>query len=60
MTFYKLVKHIQEYESDTFTAKGAEITKAEAVRVVENLLESWVANHLDGAVITGILGSLRA
>jgi hypothetical protein len=49
--FNRLVEYIEEYESDTFSASGHNITHDEAVRVANRLIESWTDRLLDGVSI---------
>lgn len=54
-----LVEYIKEYESDTFSASGWEITDAEAVRVARRLIQWFIDNRLDGVLIADIMDDLR-
>lgn len=57
-----LAAEIQAYESDTFSAEGADITSAEAaavsVQIMKDALNTAI-EHLDGVTITNILEELR-
>ena len=59
MKFEDLVKHIKEYESDTFSAEGSEITQEEAEKVAERLIGVWVDENLDGVSIDSVLADIR-
>lgn len=58
MKFEQLVNEIMEYESDTFTASGFELTRAEATYMAERLLD-WVATYTDGVRLDALLYELR-
>ena len=59
MKIEQFAEIISEYESDTFSAVGSEITPAEAREVAEVLLAVWVDEHLDGVRIDAVLDGLR-
>lgn len=59
MTFDEFVTVIEGYESDTFSAKGSEITHEEALAVGERLLDNYANNRLDGVLIDGALSDIR-
>ena len=50
---------IGEYESDTFSAQGSEITKEEAMEVAKAILAHWIDSRLDGVIIDGTLAEIR-
>jgi len=56
----RLQKTIAEYESDTFSAEGSEITADEALFIAEELITMWAEHHLDGVIITEFLEEKRA
>lgn len=59
MKFEQFVEIIGEYESDTFSAQGSQITPEEAREVAEVILATWVDDHLDGVRIDAVLDGLR-
>lgn len=59
MKFDQLVKEILEYESDTFSASGFEITKEEAKQVAERCIEWFVNNRMDGVILDEFLFAIR-
>ena len=50
---------ISDYESDTFSASGSEITPAEAIEVAQRILAVWIDDRLDGVIIDGTLAEVR-
>ena len=55
MNFKELTKSIMDYDSDTFFAKGEKLTKKEAEKIAEHLID-WVWNsEVDGCLLSGIL-----
>lgn len=58
MTFKQFVEMICEYESDTFSAEGSQITEDEAIKVAEKYLDS-VEAHIDGVGIDARLDEVR-
>lgn len=59
MKYDKFVKYIKEYESDTFSAEGSQITDKEANLVAEKFLASCVDNRMDGVTIDVYLDAIR-
>ena len=59
MTWGNFVSEIENYESDTFTARGQKISRKEAEKVAEILLNAWSLNNLDGVKISGTLDDIR-
>jgi hypothetical protein len=59
MTFDQFVQEIMEYESDTFSAQGSKITKAEATAVAENIIRNYVINIMDGIMLDMHLSEIR-
>ena len=57
--FGQFVDMIREYESDTFSAEGSEITPTEAQQVAYRLINGWAEEHLDGVSIDHILYDIR-
>ena len=62
--FDELVKTINEYESDTFSASGSEITISEAIQIADNLvchkIQGMIDTHtLDGVMIDEELDTIR-
>lgn len=57
--FGQFVDVIKEYESNTFSAEGSEITPTEAQQVACRLLKAWSDDHLDGVMIGGYLSDIR-
>lgn len=55
----ELVKEVMEYESDTFSASGAEITEEEARKVVEKIVRDLWDAHIDGVKINFALADIR-
>lgn len=60
MTIRELADQIKDYESDTFSASGSEITDEEAVATAEQLLDWWNEKNLDGVSIDAALFEVRA
>lgn len=58
VVFERLVKEVMEYESDTFSAEDSNVSKLEAIEIVDRFLERWW-DHVDGDQIARILDSLR-
>ena len=54
-----LIEEIKKYESDTFSAEGSKIADYEAVQIAQQLIKSWTDTHLDGIIITEMLGEIR-
>lgn len=59
MTFDQLVQEIKDYDSDTFFAKGADLTHEEAVMLAENCISHFVNNRLDGSLLDCWLYDIR-
>lgn len=59
LTEHGLAQYIKEYESDTFTAEGSEITDDEALRVARRIIQWTVDNRLDGVMIDEFLSDIR-
>lgn len=57
--FGQFVDVIKDYESDTFSAEGSEITATEAQQVACRLINWLVENRLDGVMIDGMLSDIR-
>lgn len=55
----RLQKNIAEYESDTFSAEGSNITADEALKVANELVTMWAERNLDGDLITEMLNDIR-
>lgn len=60
----ELVKTIKEYESDTFSASGSEITDEEATRIAYGLVSKGIQDFidletLDGVIISSLLSDER-
>lgn len=55
----RLQKTIAEYESDTFSAEGSNITPDEALKVASELVAMWTERNLDGVIITEMLDDVR-
>ncbi len=55
----KLLQVLMAYESDTFSASGSKITKAEAKKVANELIADWIDTHLDGVSIDIFLDKVR-
>lgn len=58
MTFDSLVKNIMKWESDTFFAKGLNLTKEEATKLAEKFIE-WGFDRLCGAKLDSWLYDIR-
>ena len=43
------------YESDTFSARGSRITRNEARKVANHIINNIIKNHLDGVTISTVL-----
>lgn len=54
-----LENRIFNYESDTFNARGSQITKTEARMIANRIVKSFAANQLDGVLITDVLADVR-
>ncbi|MEB3215562.1 MAG: hypothetical protein VKN72_04765 [Nostocales cyanobacterium 94392] len=59
MTLGNFISEIENYESDTFSAQRAKITRKEAEEVAERLLNNWSLDHLDGQQIGTYLSLIR-
>ncbi len=57
--FGQFIDYIREYESDTFSAEGSQITATEAQQVAYRLMNWLVENRLDGVMIDSILSDIR-
>ena len=55
----EFVKQIIEYESDTFSGSGSEITEKEACLVIKSILTDYFEHHLDGLSIDSRLEEIR-
>ena len=55
----QLINEILIYESDTFSAKGSEITQIEAQKVANEIIANWVSRYLDGNLIDVFLDKVR-
>jgi len=53
--FDELVEYVADYESDTFSASGEELTKEEAVKIATTLVENNIQNMLDGMRLDGVM-----
>jgi len=58
-TQHGLEQIILDYESDTFSAEGSQITEVEAKRVAQLLITWLIDNRLDGDLIDGLLYEVR-
>jgi len=54
-----LIQTILEYESDTFSAAGSNISEEEAEKVAESIINGWIENNLDGVIISSALDEIR-
>lgn len=59
MKWVQFIDVIRDYESDTFSASGSEISLAEAEKVAEELLANWTDKYLDGVSIDVFLDKVR-
>lgn len=57
--FNILVEYIEEYESDTFSASGSQITHEEATRIADTLIQMWMDRHIDGVILDELLDDIR-
>lgn len=60
LSFGEFKVKIFEYESDTFSAEGSEITADETETVARKILYSFAENNLDGVLINNLLTEIRA
>lgn len=54
-----LAAQVAEYESDTFSAIGSNLSVIEAREVVETLIKTFFEDHVDGIVISQALDVVR-
>lgn len=59
ITQFGLEEYIREYESNTFSASGSEITSKEIRRVAEKCINWFVENRLDGVIRDDFLSDIR-
>ena len=59
MEMNKLAMHIIEYESDTFSANGTNLTKPELKLMLDKIYESIINNNIDGVWLSQILAEIR-
>jgi hypothetical protein len=59
MTFDQLIQEIKEYESNTFFAKGCNLTNVEAIKLAEMCIDCFVNYRLDGVLLDHFLYNLR-
>lgn len=57
--FESIVDEVMEYESDTFSSVGSEITRAEARQVVCQIIKSLWDERIDGVLIDFTLDKIR-
>jgi hypothetical protein len=62
--FYKqccdeLLKTIKEYDSDTFFAKGCDLTDEEAHELAGRCIHHFIDKQLDGVLLDEILAEIR-
>ncbi len=50
---------ILDYESDTFSASGSQITVLEAEKVADEIIANWIDKYLDGVTINVFLDKVR-
>lgn len=60
MTFNQFVNVILRYESDTFSASGAKLTREKAAKIARRILGSWVECRLDGVKIDAALDHIMS
>jgi hypothetical protein len=53
-----LVKRIQQYESDTFSASGSKLTGPESMAIAAQFIDR-IADRLDGLALTEVLDEVR-
>ena len=59
ISFGNFISEIESYESDTFSSNNTKITRSEARRIAEILLNRWSSEKLDGVSISSILENIR-
>lgn len=54
----KLISFILEYESDTFSASRQNLSREQAAKIAEKLIEKWITSRLDGHILSGVCEEL--
>jgi len=55
----ELLQTIREYDSDTFFAKGCNLTEEEAYEIAGRLIHNMIDNELDGVRLDCLLENVR-
>lgn len=58
-TFEQLVQEIKDYESDTFSSEGSELTWEEAKELAEKAIRYFILNIMDGVKLSDWLEDIR-
>ena len=59
MTVEELLRTIQQYDSDTFFAKGLDLTEQESLYLAAGCIHWFLDNRLDGVILDQMLAELR-
>jgi hypothetical protein len=58
-TMQELLQTIKEYDSDTFFAKGSDLTEEEAYDLAARCIHNFIDNRLDGVLLDSFLSEIR-
>ena len=58
--YNELLQTIKEYDSDTFFAKGADLTEDEAYQLAGRCINFFMEKRLDGVMLDEMLDSMRS
>ena len=59
MNFGEFMNHIEDYESDTFSASAEKISVTEKIKIANKLLDIFVNNNIDGVLLSQVLQEIR-
>jgi len=59
MEMNKLAQHIIEYESDTFSANGTNLTQDELKLMLDKIYDNIINNQIDGVWLSQMLIDIR-
>lgn len=57
--YERLIQEIKDYDSNTFFAKGCDLTDEEAEELAEKCVRWFVVNRLDGELLDRFLYDIR-